>query len=57
MESKEKKKPRLHYPTLIITTVINKIFIKTENTTTSTHYVNTYHIMEISYMQVQDTRR
>lgn len=53
----KKNKRRLHYPTLTISTVINKIFIKTENTTASTHYVNTYHIIEISYMYVQDTRR
>ena len=51
------KKKRLYYTILTISTVIHKIFIRTENTITSTHYVNTYHILKISYMHVQDTRR
>lgn len=54
---KQNKKPRLYYAKLTISTVIHKIFIRTENTTTSTHYMNTYHILKISYMHVQDTRR
>lgn len=55
---KRKKQKNPDYTSLKSpSTVIHKIFIRTENTTTSTHYMNTYHILKISYMHVQDTRR
>ena len=53
------KKKRLYYTILTISTVIHKIFIRTENTITSTHYVNTYHILKshICMFRIQEDNR